>query len=367
VTFGARARIRLGAVKHNFQFIKDRSPGTRVMAVVKGNAYGHGMVPVAQALKDADCFAVARLAEAAALREAGIDKPLTLLGGVLSRDDLSRAIALGVEVCVHNDEQIRWLEDCGESSATVWLKIDTGMNRLGFRTDVATDVIARLRRCTAVTDLRLMTHFANADDPDDDMTQRQIDEFVKIAADFDGDISVANSAALFGFTNALNRLSDAYDADRLWVRPGIALYGVSPLQGRAAADLGLQAAMQFESRLAAVKPVHRGDRVGYGGTWHASQDSVLGVVSVGYGDGYTRYVPAGTPVLINGRTVPVVGRISMDLTTVDLGEGASDRAGDRVILWGESLPVESIAEHAGTLAYQLLTGVTHREAPVFDV
>ncbi len=336
------------------------------MAVVKGNAYGHGIVPVARTLKDADCFAIARLSEAKALRDAGIDKPLTLLGGVLSRDDLSRAIALGVEVCVHNEEQIRWLEDCRGSAGTVWLKIDTGMNRLGFRAEVATDVITRLRRCVAVTDLRLMTHFANADDPGDDTTQRQIDKFLQVAADFDGDISIANSAALLGFASALSQFSDASGVDRLWIRPGIALYGVSPLHGRTGAELGLQAAMQFESRLVAVKPVRSGDCVGYGGAWHATHDSVIGVVSVGYGDGYTRYIPAGTPLLINGRMVPVVGRISMDLTTVDLGECASDRSGDRVILWGTDLPVESIAEHAGTVAYQLVTGVTHREAPVFD-
>ena len=336
------------------------------MAVVKGNAYGHGMLAAAHALSDADAFGVARLSEAIALRKAGIENPLVLLGGVLSAADLSVAIESGVSLGVHNDEQIVWLEQFDGASVDAWLKIDTGMNRLGFGVEDAADVIARLQACNAVNDLKVMTHFASADDIDDTATGTQISLFRQVIDGFDGDVSIANSAGLFGWMEALREFSDLSAAGRLWIRPGIALYGVSPLRGHSAAELGLQAAMQFESSLIAVKPLRKGERVGYGGTWKSDRDTNLGIVAVGYGDGYTRYIPSGTPLLVNDRRVPVVGVISMDLTAVDLGPDAIDRAGDKVVLWGDGLPVEEIAAYAGTVPYQLVTGVTHREAPVYD-
>jgi alanine racemase len=336
------------------------------MAVIKGNAYGHGMLAAAHALADADAFGVARLSEAVALREAGIQNPLVLLGGVLSSADLAVAIELNVSLGVHNNEQIAWLERSDGENVSVWLKIDTGMNRLGFRIEKTADVISRLQACNAVDDLKIMTHFANADDIDDTLTRKQISIFRSVIDGFDGDVSIANSAGLFGWMEALQAFDDLSKVGRLWIRPGIALYGVSPIRGRSAADLGLQAAMQFESGLLAVKPLRKGERVGYGGTWKSDRDTILGIVAVGYGDGYTRYIPSGTPVLVNGRRVPVVGVISMDLTAVDLGPDATDRAGDKVILWGDGLPVEEIAADAGTVPYQLVTGVTHREEPIYD-
>jgi alanine racemase len=336
------------------------------MAVIKGNAYGHGMLASASALSDADAFGVARLSEAKALRDAGIEKPIILLGGAFSMDDLETAIALGVSPGIHSDEQISWLESCGGSGISAWLKIDTGMNRLGFRTDNAVSAIARLQNCESVMDLTIMTHFANADDPADVTTRVQIERFKRVIEGFKGDVSVANSAGLFGWADLLGEFADLVGVSRLWIRPGIALYGVSPIRGRSAAELGLRAAMQFESRLLLVKPVLAGESVGYSGTWRSDRDSVLGIVAVGYGDGYTRYIPAGTPMIVNGRQVPVVGIISMDLAAVDLGPDADDRAGDSVILWGDDLPVETVAEHAGTVPYQLVTGVTHRESPIYE-
>lgn len=336
------------------------------MAVIKGNAYGHGIIPVARALSDADAFGVARLAEAIALRDAGIDHPLVLLGGVLSRDDLDVAVSLHASPCVHSNEQISWLEKCKGSNITVWLKVDTGMNRLGFHIDDAAVAISRLRNCAAVSDLRIMTHFSNADDVDDKTTRLQVEKFSRVIDGFGGHVSVANSAGLFGWTDLLHQFDELRGDGRLWIRPGIALYGVSPLRGNSASELGLRAAMQFESTLIAVKALRAGDRVGYSGTWRADRDSVLGILAVGYGDGYTRYIPSGTPVIVNGRRVPVVGVISMDLTAVDLGPGALDQAGDSVILWGDDLPVETVAEFAGTVAYQLVTGVTHRETPIYE-
>jgi len=366
VTFGARARIRPGAIQHNFQIIKSRAPGCRAMAIVKGNAYGHGMLSAARALSDADAFGIARISEAAELRDAGVDKPLILLGGVLSANDLEAAIALGTSLGVHTEEQISWLEKSGDPGVSAWLKIDTGMNRLGFHIDDAAGAIDRLQNCVAVSDLKVMTHFANADDQSDMTTRKQIERFLRVIDGFGGDVSITNSAGLFGWTDALDQFNEIRDAGRLWIRPGIALYGVSPLRGKSAAELGLKAAMQFESSLFAVKPIRAGERVGYGGTWQSDRDSVLGIVAAGYGDGYTRYIPTGTPMIVNGRRVPVVGVISMDLTAVDLGPDAVDRLGDSVILWGDGLPVETVAEYAGTVPYQLVTGVTHREDPVYD-
>jgi len=336
------------------------------MAVIKGNAYGHGMLSAARALANADAFGIARLSEATALRDAGVDKPLILLGGVLSPDDLEAVITLGASLCVHSEEQISLLENCSGSGISAWLKIDTGMNRLGFHIDDAAGAIARLQNCTAVSDLKVMTHFANADDQSDKTTRIQIEKFLCVIDGFSGDVSIANSAGLFGWTNALNQFDEMREAGRLWIRPGIALYGVSPLRDKSASELGLRAAMQFESTLCAVKPIRAGERVGYGGTWQSDRDSVLGIVAAGYGDGYTRYIPTGTPVIVNERRVPVVGVISMDLTAVDLGPDAVDRVGDSVILWGDGLPVETVAEYAGTIPYHLVTGVTHREEAVFE-
>ena len=336
------------------------------MAVIKGNAYGHGMLACASVLADADAFAVARLSEARALREAGIDKPLVLLGGLFSKADLDLAIELDASPCMHSFEQLDWLEDSSKSGLSVWVKVDTGMNRLGFRLDDAATAISRAQACDSVADVKVMTHFANADDPGDKTTRIQIEKFKRVIEGFDGDVSIANSAGLFGWADELRNFEDVVETGRLWIRPGIALYGVSPIIGRSAADLGLRAAMQFESRLILVKPVLAGEGVGYGGRWRSARDSTLGIVAAGYGDGFTRFLPAGTPVIVNDRRVPVVGVISMDLTVVDLGQDATDQAGDTVILWGDGLPVEAVAEYAGTVPYQLVTGVTHREEPIYE-
>jgi len=365
VTASARAQINLGAIRKNFQFIKALEPRARTMAVVKGNAYGHGLIRAAEVLSDADSLAVARLSEIKQLRDAGIDQPVVLMGGVVTPADLDEAVKLDAALCVHNDVQLQWLEAFAGSQFDVWMKVDTGMNRLGFSTKEAPEAIARLQACKSVATLRIMSHFANADDRQDPTTLDQIERFRDVTKNFSGDLSIANSAGLFGFNAALNVFERAADAGRLWIRPGIALYGVSPLSDATAAELGLYPAMTFASRLLEVKQLQAGDRVGYGGEWQTKQDTKLGVVAAGYGDGYARYMPTGTPMLVNGREVPVVGNISMDLTTVDLGPDATDAVGDKAVLWGENLPVEKIARIAGIAAYQLVTGVIHREAPVF--
>ena len=366
MSFGARARIRLGAIRHNFQTIKAKVPGAKVMAVIKANAYGHGLLPVARSLNDADCLAVARLAEATALRDAGIDKAIALLGGVFSKADLARAFDLDLQLGVHTVSQIEWLERFGQADATIWLKIDTGMNRLGFRPDEAQNLIARLQSCAAVGDLRVMTHFANADNMQDDTTASQIGQFRNIISTFDGDISIANSPGVFGWEEDLSVFAEHRNNGRLWVRPGLALYGISPFANQCGTDLGLQPAMRFESRLIAVKALREGETVGYGGTWRSERDTVLGIVAAGYGDGYSRFIPAGSPVIVNDRRVTVAGLVSMDLTAVDLGPGATDQIGDPVLLWGDELPVEEVAKHADTISYQLVCGITNREYCVVE-
>lgn len=365
MTFGTRARIRLGAIQHNFQALMSMFPGARAMAVVKANAYGHGLVPVARALSGADTLAVARLAEARQLRDAGIQTDITLLGGVLSADDLALAMGLGVTVAFHHQQQIEWAERFSGRIPLAWLKVDTGMGRLGFRPgDAAAAALVRLR--DQVDRLGLLTHFASADEPELPTTGEQLAAFTKLLDGFDGEVSIANSAALLGWEESMAIFDAAREQGRLWLRPGLSLYGISPYAGKVGEELGLRPAMQLEATLLSAKAIAAGDRVGYGGTWQAQQDTVLGIIAGGYGDGYSRFIASGSPVLVNGRRVPVAGRISMDLTAVDLGPGAKDDVGDPVIFWGDELPIEKIAECAGTIPYQLVCGVTHREAAVYE-
>ena len=360
MSFGARALIRLGALTQNFQAIRKKSPGARIMAVVKANAYGHGLLQIARGLPDVDSLAVARLQEALALRADGIEKPLVLLEGVFSERDMAQAVEQRCELVVHCDPQIELLEATAARDLTVWMKVDSGMNRLGFELTEAKYVLQRLKRCPAIGDLRLMTHLASADLRSDSATPDQLHAMAKAIPEFDGDVSIANSAGLFAWQDALSKYYECCTGDA-WVRPGIALYGISPFAGQTGPDLGLKPVMQLETRLISVKQIRKGERVGYLGRWEAQEDTTIGIVAAGYGDGYLRYLPSGTPLLINGRRVPLAGLVSMDMAAVDLGPDASDRIGDFAILWGEDLLVEEIAAHAGTIPYQLVTGVTHRE------
>jgi alanine racemase len=336
------------------------------MAVIKANGYGHGLLPVASCLTGADCFAVARLKEATDLRNAGIETPIALLGGVLSERDLVTAIDLHIQLAVHTELQVVWLERFGKADATIWLKIDTGLHRLGFRPNDAPTLIERLRDCAAVGEFGVMTHLANADNMRLGTTLSQIDQFKTIVDGFDGDISIANSAGIFGWEKSLDVFSGKRSNGRLWVRPGLALYGISPFAGQSGADLGLMPAMQFESRLIAVKALGKGETVGYGSTWEPGRDTVLGIVAAGYGDGYSRFIPPGSPVIVNDRRVTIAGPVSMDLAAVDLGPAATDQVGDPVLLWGDALPVEEIARIAGTIPYQMVCGITNRDESVFE-
>jgi len=362
VSFGARALIRLGALEHNLKTIRDAAPGARVMAVIKANAYGHGMITVAHHLSDVDSFAVARLPEAIRLRESGIEKPIVLLAGALNDEELRSAMWRGFEVVVHCEEQIALLERASDGKAIVWLKFDTGMNRLGFSPADSSRLIARIRELPAVAELRLMTHLASADESENPATPEQFERFRPVVDGFDGAVSIGNTPAVLGWPELKDAKGSFNFTGDHWIRPGIALFGVSPFANRTGPLLGLDPVMRFEARLIAVKPLRKGASVGYKGTWTAREDSVLGIISAGYGDGYTRHFRTGAPVLINGRKVPLIGNVSMDMIAVDLGPDASDSVGDIATLWGDGLPVEEVAPWANAIPYELVCGVMNREA-----
>jgi alanine racemase len=347
-----RATIDTSALRHNLGRVRATAPDSRVMAVIKANGYGHGLVPVARALADSDGFAVARLEEGLALRAAGVAKTILLLEGVVGSEQLRLAAEQRMEIMVHSTEQLELLESRSSGPpVTAWIKLDTGMNRLGFRAGHFASAYERLTRIPNVAaNPALATHLASADDPGDPKTAEQLRSFAAATAGLPGARSIANSAALIGWP--------ATRAD--WVRPGLMLYGLSPFESGDGAMLGLLPAMTLRSEVIAIKSVPAGETVGYGGTWRAPRDTRMAVVAAGYGDGYPRSVPAGTPVLVNGRHAPLVGRVSMDMLTVDVTDLGIVAIGDPVVLWGEGLPVEEIAVRAGTIPYEIVCGVSQR-------
>jgi alanine racemase len=346
-----RALIDLDALRHNLGRVRALAPDSAVMAVVKANAYGHGLGTVARALAGADAFAVACIEEALAVRKAGLGQPVILLEGVDSAEALNTALAQGFEVVVHDPSQLPMLErlDAG-AELPVWLKIDTGMNRLGFPVAEARTIGQRLSGLPGIRKpIGLLTHLANADNPADDFSRVQIERFNGFAADHPGSRSIANSAGIAAWP----------ESRAGWVRPGIMLYGASPLLESVGPDHGLKPAMTVKTQLIAIKRLERGARVGYGGSWVAPEAMKLGIAAIGYGDGYPRHAPSGTPVLVNGRRRQLVGRVSMDMIAIDL-RGANAAVGDPVTIWGRGLPVEEVARAAGTIPYELLCGVTQR-------
>jgi alanine racemase len=349
------ATIDTGALKHNLQRVRQWAPRSRVMAVIKANGYGHGLVTVARALTEADAFAVARVDEGLTLRNAGIGKRTVLLEGVFDRGQLDSAAAAGFELVVHTAEQIDLLRQARSgTSFKVWLKLDTGMNRLGFKGAAFGAALEALRALPAVeTPVNFFTHFASADSPELPITAEQLTRFSQAIGSQPGERSIANSAGMLGFPEA--------QAD--WVRPGLLLYGVSPFDGSIGADYGLLPVMTLRSHVIAMKDLEPGEEVGYGGAWTARRPTRLAVAAVGYGDGYPRNLGSGSPVLVNGERAPLAGRVSMDMIGIDVTDLARlPRLGDPVILWGSGLPVEEVAVWADTIPYELLCGISQRVA-----
>lgn len=346
------ATVDLAAIRHNYALAKRTASGRRAFAVVKANAYGHGIREVVTTLHDvADGFAVACLEEAAEVRALHANARILLLEGCFEPAEYSVAARLGLDVAAQGREQAEELLAARLSGPlNVWLKLDSGMHRLGFAPEGVRDWFARLQAAEQVAELNLISHFACADESEHPLTAQQLEAYCSLADLPFAQRTLANSAAILS-------LPQAYMD---WVRPGIMLYGVTPFAERSAVALGLQPAMTLTARLLAVREVPAGESVGYGATWRSARPARIGTVSCGYADGYPRHAPAGTPVVVRGQRVPLAGRVSMDMLAVDLTALPEARVGDAVELWGAQLPIDEIAQACGTIGYELLTKVTQR-------
>ena len=344
-----RASFKLSAFRHNLAVVRRHAPQARAWAVVKANAYGHGIGRTAASMNDADGFALLDLDEAVRLREAGHANPILLLEGFFQPADLVSIDRHALTVTVHDLEQVLMLERAKlASQISVYLKINTGMNRLGFSGAQVRAAYNRLQASGKVSAVTLMTHFADADGASG--VDAQVRRFGEWTAGLVGDISMANSAAILRFPET--------HAD--WVRPGIMLYGCSPFVDQSAASLGLQPAMTLSSEIIAIQDVNPGEGIGYSRTFEAKQAMRVGVVACGYADGYPRHAPSGTPVLVAGKRTGTVGRVSMDMLSVDLSATPDARVGSVVTLWGEGLSADEVAASAGTVAYELLCALAAR-------
>lgn len=347
-----RATIHLGHLRHNFAVARRLAGGSKIMAVVKANAYGHGLERIGMALADADAFGVATISDAHRLRSAGLSQRIVLLSGFDEPADLPELRALGVDAVVHHESQIAILESAAAGPALrIWLKIDSGMHRLGLPPARARMAFDRLRQCPAVAEqIVLMTHLASADLPESSQTGDQLSRFDAAVDGLPGPRSIANSPGLLNVPGAR--------AD--WVRLGGLLYGLSTHEEKVGEDYGLKPVMSLDSKLIAINQVPAGECIGYGGTHRCERPTRVGIVAIGYGDGYPRHAPDGTPVLLRGQRCPTLGRVSMDLLAIDLGPASEAAVGDPVRLWGVGLPVETVARQAETIGYELTCGVTRR-------
>ncbi|MBI5889910.1 MAG: alanine racemase [Nitrosomonadales bacterium] len=343
-----QARIDLSALKNNLRVVR-RIASSRIMAVIKANAYGHGLLRAAEALKEAEGFALLDVRDAIALREAGFRQTILLLEGFFSADELPLLAEYELASVIHNPQQLAMLDAFPRRNALpVWLKINTGMNRLGFAPEQLAAAMEKLKSHPAITEVTLMTHFAHADEAEG--VAEQLERFKGLTAAWRAPRSLANSAALLRYPATHGE----------WVRPGIMLYGASPFADTGAQQLGLQPVMTLSSEIISVRELQAGDRVGYAGLFRADKAMRIGTVACGYADGYPRHAPTGTPILVNGKRTRTLGRVSMDMLCVDLGELPDAAVGSPVTLWGNGMPVEEVAAAAGTISYELTCALTAR-------
>ncbi|MEG9531765.1 alanine racemase [Mannheimia indoligenes] len=365
----ATATIDSQALRHNIQLIKSFAPQQKLLAMIKANAYGQGLLPAAATLTDlVDGFGVARLREALEIQETGYTGKIVLVEGFFDREELLKTLSRKFDTVIHNIEQLELLEQVSQEweeeqkkgfwkrkakiyfPINIWLKIDTGMHRLGVHPEQVDMFVARLQKCSLVNSISFVSHFSRADELDCGYTEKQIAVFEQATDKYKThDRSISASSGILYWKQA------HYD----WVRPGIIMHGISPHYSPIT-DLGFKPVMTLSSSLIAVRTHKAGEPVGYGGAWVSPKDTKLGVIAMGYGDGYPRNAPEGTPVLVNGRIVPIVGRVSMDMLTVDLGADSQDKVGDKVIFWGEKLLIEDVAKHIGVISYELITKLTPR-------
>lgn len=353
MTRAARAQLDLQALSDNLARVRAAAPGRRIFAAVKADGYGHGAATVARVLApETDGLAVACLDEAKALRANGIGGPILVLGGVMEAAEVGELEAADVETVVHDDDQLRLLLDYRSPARRqpIRVKVDSGMHRLGFLPEQIPAVWQKIRVAPHLELRGWMTHLACADEADNPATARQVKVFTRAVAGLPGERSLANSAGVLAWPDSHADL----------VRPGIMLYGASPLIGRGAAALGLSPVMTLTTHLLSVHELPAGAPVGYGATYTCPETMPVGVAAIGYGDGYPRRLPSGTTLLVNGRRAVLIGRVSMDMISIDLRGHAGARPGDPVVLWGQGLPAEEIAEAAGTIAYELFCQLTPR-------
>jgi len=344
-----KARISVGAMAHNLRVARSHAGTARVFAVVKANAYGHGLSRARRALTAADGFAVLTLEEAANLRLMGVEQPILLLEGVFGADEIATCAELDLWPVLHHPMQLDWLQQQPPARPIqVFLKFDSGMHRLGFPLADHAAIVARTKSLPGVAGLTLMTHFAQADEATG--VDWQLQPFLREMGDHGLPWSSANSAALLRYPGARGE----------WVRPGLMLYGASPFADMTAAELGLRPAMTLQSEIISVQTLQAGDAVGYGQLFRAERTMRVGVVACGYADGYPRHAPTGTPVLVNGHASRTLGRVSMDMLCVDLSGCADAGLGSPVVLWGGGLPVDAVAAAAGTSSYELLCALAAR-------
>jgi len=346
-----RASINLEALRHNYQLAKNRSGNAKAFAVIKANAYGHGLANALAAFGDiADGFALLDIEEARKLREAGLQQPIALLEGFFEPADLAEVVALGLTPAIHGEAQLKMLERARlDAPLDVLLKINSGMNRLGFTADNFAAALARLRALPCIRSITPMTHFARADD--EVGIAGQLGVFRSLTAGLDLPVSLANSAALLRFPEAAGQIT----------RPGIILYGGSPMPDLQSAEaIGLRPVMTLSSEVIGTQSIQTGNNVGYGGTFTADGPMRIGTVACGYADGYPRHAPTGTPILVGGRRTRVLGRVSMDMLACDLTHLEEAGVGTPVTLWGEGLAADEVATTAGTISYELFCALAPR-------
>lgn len=348
-----QARIDLSALKNNLRVAR-RLASSRIMAVIKANAYGHGLLRVAEALDEAEGFALLDVRDAIALREAGFRQTILLLEGFFTVDELPLLAEYEISSVIHSPQQLAMLDAYPRrNTLQVWLKINTGMNRLGFAPEQVPAVMEKLKSHPAIREVTLMTHFSHADEPEG--VAEQLERFNGLTAAYRAPRSLANSAALLRYPATHGE----------WVRPGIMLYGASPFADASAQQLGLQPVMTLTSEIISVRELKAGDCIGYTGLFRADKRMRIGTVACGYADGYPRHASTGTPILVNGVRVRTLGRVSMDMLSVDLSEVPDADVGSRVTLWGAGMPVEEVARAAGTISYELMCALTARVPVVY--
>jgi len=343
-----QAKLDLSALESNLDVAR-RATSARIMSVIKADGYGHGLLRAAEALSATDGYALLDIQNAVQLREAGFRQSILLLEGFFSAEDLTVIAEYNLICVIHSAQQVALLDAYpGSGTLDVWLKVNSGMNRLGFAPQQVAQSIEQLRRHRAVRDITLMTHFANADEV------RGVAEplvlFNNLAAPYRVPRSLANSAALLRYPETHGD----------WVRPGIMLYGASPFLEITAQQLGLRPVMTLSSRIIATQDLRPGDEVGYGALFRAEHAMRIGIVACGYADGYPRHAPNGTPILVDGRRTRTVGRVSMDMLQVDLSDLPQADVGSSVVVWGEGMPIEEVARAAGTISYELMCALTVR-------